>query len=384
MTTDTDQFKEIRPYYDHEARTVINRIINHPELIEAICKFRFPQIHKPMGFLLRPLIRRKLQSQFASIDNVHDFQKQVASYMERMIKNSTSGFTVSGLDQLDPGQSYLFVANHRDIAMDPAFVNYALYLNQSSTVRIAIGDNLLQKPYVSDLMRLNKSFIVNRSAKGIREMMKALTELSSYINHSLLEEHHSVWIAQKEGRAKDGIDATDPAIIKMFYMSRKKKKEGPAFSEVMNELNIVPVSISYEYDPCDEQKARELHAVATEGEYNKAEFEDIRSIVSGISGFKGKVHVHFGHPLKGELPDAETVAEKIDQSIMDHYQLYASNWLALEMLEGYDHISGKPQISDTARQVFTDRINGYAEEYRPYVLRMYANPILNSRGLLTS
>ena len=130
MTTDTDQFKEIRPYYDHEARTVINRIINHPELIEAICKFRFPQIHKPMGFLLRPLIRRELQSQFASIDNVHDFQKQVASYMERMIKNSTSGFTVSGLDQLDPGQSYLFVANHRDIAMDPAFVNYALYLNQ--------------------------------------------------------------------------------------------------------------------------------------------------------------------------------------------------------------------------------------------------------------
>lgn len=384
MTTDTDQFKEIRPYYDHEARTVINRIINHPELIEAICKFRFPQIHKPMGFLLRPLIRRKLQSQFASIDNVYDFQKQVASYMERMIKNSTSGFTVSGLDQLDPGQSYLFVANHRDIAMDPAFVNYALYLNQSNTVRIAIGDNLLQKPYVSDLMRLNKSFIVNRSAKGIREMMKALTELSSYINHSLLEEHHSVWIAQKEGRAKDGIDATDPAIIKMFYMSRKKKKDGPAFSEVMNELNIVPVSISYEYDPCDEQKARELHAVATEGEYNKAEFEDIRSIVSGISGFKGKVHVHFGHPLKGEQPDAETVAEKIDQSIMDHYQLYDSNWLALEMLEGYDHISGKPQISDTARQVFTDRINGYAEEYRPYVLRMYANPILNSRGLLTS
>lgn len=382
MTTDTDQFKDIRPYHDHEAKAVINRIINHPELIDAISQFRFPKIHQPLGFILRPLIRRKLQQQFSRINNVRDFQMQIAGYVTRMIKTTTSGFTVTGLDQLPTDGACLFVANHRDIAMDPAFVNYALYQNNSSTVRIAIGDNLLQKPYVSDLMRLNKSFIVKRSAKGVREMMKSLTQLSAYINHSLLEEKHSIWIAQKEGRAKDGIDSTDPAIIKMFFMSRKKKKDGPAFSDVMNELRIVPVSISYEFDPCDEQKAKELHAVATEGSYNKAQFEDIRSIVAGISGFKGKVHVHFGNPLQGELNSADQVAEKIDQSIMDHYQLFDSNWLALEMLGGYEHISGKPQISDNSRQNFKQRIESYSEEHRPYVLKMYANPILNSRGLL--
>ncbi len=382
-TTDTDQFKEIRPYYDHEAHNVIQRIITHPELIEAICQFRFPQVHKSLGFLLRPLIRRKLKNQFSGIKNVYDFQSQIAAYMDRMIKTSTDGFSVSGLDQLDMDKPYLFIANHRDIAMDPAFVNYALYLNGASTVRIAIGDNLLQKPYVSDLMRLNKSFIVKRSAKGIREMMKSLTELSGYINHSLLEEKHSVWIAQKEGRAKDGIDYTDPAIIKMFFMSRKKKKDGPSFSDVMKELNIVPVTISYEYDPCDELKAKELHTIATEGEYNKPEFEDIKSIVNGISDNKGQVHVHFSAPLSGDLEDAGAVAKKIDQAIYDNYQFYDSNWIALDMLGGHEHLSGKPQISDAKRTAFTERLNSYPEAYRPYILKMYANPILNSRGLIS-
>lgn len=380
-TTDTDQFQEIRPYHDHEAHEVIQRIINHPELIDAICQFRFPQVHKSLGFILRPLIRRKLASQFAKINTVHEFQMQVAGYMARMIKTTTEGFTVSGLDKLDPNKAYLFVANHRDIAMDPAFVNYALYLNGNNTVRIAIGDNLLKKPYVSDLMRLNKSFIVNRSAKG-REMMKAITELSAYINHSLLEDRHSVWIAQKEGRAKDGIDRTDPAIIKMFHMSRRKNTEGLSFSDVINQLNIVPVTISYEYDPCDALKAKELHSVATEGRYNKAEFEDIQSIVNGISGNKGQVHVHFDEPLSGEFNSAEEVASQIDQAILHNYQFFDANWIALEMLGGYETISGKPQLDPSKRSFFEQRLNEQPAEHREYILRMYANPILNSRGLL--
>lgn len=381
-TTAPDPFKEIRPYFDHEAQEVIQRIITHPELIEAICKFRFPQVHNLLGFILRPLIRRKLNAQFSNIKTVNEFQSQISFYMARMIKTSTDGFTVSGLENLDFSKPYLFVANHRDIAMDPAFVNYALYQADQDTARIAIGDNLLQKPYVSDLMRLNKSFIVKRSAKGVREMMKALTELSAYINHSLLEEQRSIWIAQKEGRAKDGIDYTDPAIIKMFFMSRKKKNEGPSFSEVMNELNIVPVSISYEYDPCDELKAKELHTIATEGSYKKPAFEDIKSIVNGISGYKGRVHLHFSTPLSGELEDADQVAQKVDQAILDNYCFYPSNWLALERLGGYDNLSGKPAISDQERKVFNERLAGYPEHYHPYVLRMYANPILNSRGLI--
>ncbi|MFG1488009.1 1-acyl-sn-glycerol-3-phosphate acyltransferase [Oceanospirillum sp. HFRX-1_2] len=381
-TTENDSFKEIRPYYDHEVQDVVQEVINNPELISAICQFRFPQLHKSLGFLLRPLIRRKLKSQFANIKRVDEFQSQIAGYMNRMIRNTTDGFTVSGLDKLDPNQSYLFVANHRDIAMDPAFVNYALYQQGMNTVRIAIGDNLLQKPYVSDLMRLNKSFIVKRSVKGVREMMKALTQLSGYINFSLLEEQHSIWIAQKEGRAKDGIDLTDPAIIKMFYMSRKKKGSGPTFSEVINELKIVPVTISYEYDPCDEMKARELNAVATEGSYSKVEFEDIDSIVKGISGYKGRVHVHFSHPLSGEFEDADDAAAHVDRQIWDNYCFYPSNWLALEQMGEHSHISGKPMISDQERAKFDQRLQQIPESLQPYVLRMYANPILNSRGLI--
>lgn len=383
-TPENDTFKEIRPYYDQEVHGVVQEIINNPELIAAICQFRFPQLHKSLGFLLRPLIRRKLKSQFAGIHSIRDFQSQIAGYMNQMIRNSTEGFTVSGLDQLDDSKAYLFVANHRDIAMDPAFVNYALYQAERDTVRIAIGDNLLQKPYISDLMRLNKSFIVRRSAKGVREMMKALTQLSGYINFSLLEEKHSIWIAQKEGRAKDGIDRTDPAIVKMFYMSRKKKgSEGPTFAEVISELNLVPVTISYEYDPCDAMKARELHALATEGSYSKVEFEDISSIVKGISGYKGRVHVHFGQPLNDGITDADSAAQQIDQQIWDNYCFYPSNWLALEQLGGYEHISGKPMISDQEREQFSQHLNQIPEELHSYVLKMYANPILNSRGLLT-
>jgi len=381
-TPENDSFKEIRPYYDHEVYDVVQEVIHNPELINAICQFRFPQLNKSFGFLLRPLVRRKLKSQFATIKTIADFQSQVASYMDRLIRNSTDGFTVSGLEELDANKAYLFIANHRDIAMDPAFVNYALYQAERNTVRIAIGDNLLQKPVVSDIMRLNKSFIVKRSAKGVREMMKALTQLSGYINYSLLEEKHSIWIAQKEGRAKDGIDLTDPAIVKMLFISRKKKGSGPSFSDVINELNIVPVTISYEYDPCDEMKAQELNALAAEGSYNKGEFEDIDSIVKGISGQKGRVHVHFAQPISGDFENANEAAALIDHQIWNNYRFYPSNWLALEALGGFDHLDGKPTITDQERAKFNQRIENAPEALRPYLLKMYANPILNSRGLI--
>ncbi|MDF5295506.1 1-acyl-sn-glycerol-3-phosphate acyltransferase, partial [Vibrio parahaemolyticus] len=175
------------------------------------------------------------------------------------LNKTTDGVTFSGLDKLDKNTSYLFVSNHRDIAMDPALVNYGLYQSGHRTVRIAIGDNLLKKPCATELMRLNKSFIVKRSAKAPREMMKALGQLSSYIKHSL-DTGNSIWIAQKEGRAKDGNDFTDPAILKMFHVEGRKQKI--SFGEYTRSLKIVPVSIAYENDPCDIAKAKELYEKA--------------------------------------------------------------------------------------------------------------------------
>jgi len=246
-------FDDIRPYNDNEVRPVLDRLFRNDEFIGAITRLRFPRLASPLGFALRPLVRAVLRHQLVRVRDVHDFQMIVERYVTRMIASTTSSFTVSGLERLNRKQAYLFVSNHRDIALDPAFVNYSLHHDNHDTVRIAIGDNLLTKDYASDLMRLNKTFIVKRSVKGPRELLAALRKLSAYIRHSITVDNHSVWIAQREGRAKNGVDQTEPAILKMFALSAGK---GVSVGAALVDLKIVPVSISYEYDPCDLMKAR--------------------------------------------------------------------------------------------------------------------------------
>jgi len=287
-----DKFSDIRPYNDNEIQPAIVRVINNDECLKAIISFRFPKLAKFAGFILKPLLRRYFLYKWGNISCIDEMQKVMGHYMLHMISSTTTKFTYSGLENLDASKNYLFISNHRDIAMDPAFVNWALFSENFKTVRVAIGDNLLSKPYVSDLMRMNKSFIVKRSLSGPREMMKALQHFSDYIFSSLQDES-GIWIAQREGRAKDGFDKTDPAIVKMFYINGKKKKI--PFSEYIKQLNIVPVAVSYEFDPCDQHKAQELFSKEKTGEYQKSEFEDIESIVSGIIGQKGHVHVAFGN-----------------------------------------------------------------------------------------
>ncbi len=226
MTTvhsDNDKYYEIRPYKDDEIQGALERLINDDEFISAILKYRFPKLAAFGGWFLKPLLKSLLKKKWSNVRSVRDAQMQVATYMEKAIKHSSDGVTYSGIDKLDPNAAYLFVSNHRDIAMDPALVNWGLHLHNRDTVRIAIGDNLLKKPCATELMRLNKSFIVKRSAKGPREMMKALGLLSSYIKYSL-DEGQSIWIAQKEGRAKDGNDVTDPAILKMFHVNGRARR----------------------------------------------------------------------------------------------------------------------------------------------------------------
>src|SRR5690606_26160054 len=254
-----------------------------------------------------------------------DFQHVVEKYLTAMIDSTTTTLTVSGLEQLDPQQAYLFVSNHRDITMDPAFVNWSLYHNDCNTLRIAIGDNLLTKPYVADLMRLNKSFIVNRSDKAPREKLKAAKHLSAYIYHSIVNENHNIWIAQREGRAKDGCDKTNSAVVGMFTLNRPKSTD---FKDYIHTLNIVPVSISYELDPCDSAKDRELFHQRSADGYKKEEHEDVKSIATGITGAKGHVHVAFGSVLRGDYQDNDDVVEEIDRQILKNYVLHPSNCFA--------------------------------------------------------
>jgi 1-acyl-sn-glycerol-3-phosphate acyltransferase len=309
-------------------------------------------------------------------------QLVIERYMTRMIERATGGFSVSGLEKLNPTKPYLYMSNHRDIAMDPAFTNYALHRSGYETARIAIGDNLLTMPWVSDLMRLNKSFIVKRSVSGPRELLAASKTLANYIQHSLLEEYAPIWIAQREGRAKDGVDRTEPVIIKMLSMSRDKRSQ--EFAEHIHQLGIVPVAISYELDPCDAMKARELFQKLTEGSYTKGEQEDVASIAQGIAGEKGRVHVSFGTPLGGDLDTPEKVAAEVDRQIISQYCLHPTNLYAYRRLYGADapvptELYLEP--GDCTEADFAARIEAMPEEHRPYALAIYANAVVSKLTL---
>lgn len=368
MTKQQDIYRDIRPYNDNEVAGILNKLLHNDEFINAITGYQFPKMAPKLGWLLKPVVRIVLAGKISDIETVKGFQDLVAGYMKKMIARTTTRLTCSGIDKLDKDESYLFISNHRDIAMDPAFVNWVCYQYGMDTVRIAIGDNLLRKPSVSDLMRLNKSFIVNRSATG-RELMKEITLLSSYINHSI-QAGNSIWLAQREGRAKDGNDATEPAILKMLHMAHRKEY---SFADQIKRLNIVPVSISYEYDPCDALKANELYSIEVEGSYEKTQYEDIASIVKGITGSKGHVHVAFGNVIKTEFDSADTLAQEIDRQIISNYYLHSSNLIAA----GIDADS----INSAARSGFEARIEQVTEGAQDILRQMYANPVLNQKQL---
>jgi len=379
-------FDNIRPYDDSEVRAVLDRILADPELANAISRLKFPRLHGLFGWLLRPLVKRALNQQLANVHSVADFQHVVEKYMASMIDSTTTELTISGLDKLDPKGAYLFISNHRDIAMDPAFVNWSLYHSKANTLRIAIGDNLLTKPYVSDLMRLNKSFIVNRSAKAPREKLKAARQLSAYIHHSIVNDAHNIWIAQREGRAKDGRDKTNSAVIGMLTLNKPKTTD---LNDYVHSLNIVPVSISYEYDPCDGAKASELYQQRTTGSYQKGEHEDVKSIAAGITGQKGHVHVAFGEVLHGHYESDDDVVAEIDRQVIQNYVLHPSNcfaWQALgndtrDLTFSAKHKAFKGAALSEAKAEFDARLAAIPEAHRDIVLHMYANPIASQKAL---
>lgn len=370
-----DPYADIRPYRDEEVSDVLNRLLRDPEFLTTITAFRLGRF-AALSPILRPLVRWLLAGEVRKVRDVRSMQNLIERYMDRMIESTAAGFSVSGLESLDASRAYLFISNHRDIAMDPAFTNYALHKNARDTVRIAIGDNLLTKPWVSDLMRLNKSFIVKRSVSGPRELLAASKKLSNYIRFSVSEENAPVWIAQREGRAKNGVDRTEPVVIKMLSMSRDKQSQG--FGEHIASLGIVPLAISYELDPCDALKAKELHQLATTGKYEKGEQEDVASIGAGIAGNKGRVHVSFGTPLGAEFETPDAVAAEIDRQVIALYCLHPTNVYAYRQLHGRE-VPGNLYLEDgdCTEADFNARIASLPEEHRPYALAIYANAVVS-------
>ena len=388
----SEEFNAIRPFHDGEVSAVLERLKQDKEFLSAISKLKFAKLSglfgSSLGWLLNPLVRWGLARQFSKIASVEAFQLAIEPYLRKQLDASAEHLSVSGLEQLDINKRYVFISNHRDIAMDPAMVNWQLHQNGHDTLRIAIGDNLLSKPYVSDLMRLNKSFIVQRSASSAREKFKAAKLLSNYIYHSVVNDKQSVWIAQREGRAKNGYDLTNQAVLSMIMMAKPKNR---GLGEYLRELNIVPVAISYEFDPCDLAKAVEVIAKETEGDYEKSEHEDVQSIAAGIEGQKGDIHVHFGQPLDSEYESIEEVTAEIDTKIHGGYVLHLTNILAWQTLyqrplnalaglavtaKALDVMSQDAALLlDETRPLFNTRISTMPEPYRTKVLQAYAKPV---------
>ncbi len=362
----------MRPYRDDEVGAVLGRLRVDADFLHALSVYRFPRLSRVASALARRLTAAALRRHWSGVETVRGCQMSFKPYVERLVAQTVTALSCSGLDRLDPDGSYLFISNHRDIAMDPAFVNYSLHLAGSDTVRIAIGDNLLKRRYVADLMRLNKSFVVSRggdASRSRRQRYQALRTVSEYIAHSLSHDRQSVWMAQSEGRAKDGRDRSSEAVIKMLAMA--KRKDQP-MHQYMRALSIVPVAIAYELDPCDALKAKELHARECLGSYVKSEAEDDESIAIGIVGHKGRVHLSYGEPLLGHYDSPAAVVAEIDAHIAANYRLWPTAHFARQLLAG----EAPPPESAS----FVQRIMAMPQAHRRYALAMYANPLRFSEG----
>lgn len=371
-------FDDIRPCRDEEVHDELAKIVNDEKLIDGIIKLRFPHLKSFLNPILRMGIRFYLKREVKGINTIADFQGIVAKSVKGMIADTTDGVTFSGFDKLDPKKGYLFMSNHRDISLDPAFIDYALHQHKFDTVRIAIGDNLLKMQAATALMRLNKSFIVKRSVPSPRDKLREFNHLSHYIGLSL-KEGHSIWIAQREGRAKDGYDRTEEAVLKMIFMHGRTERK--SFAEYMSNLNIVPVSITYEIDPGDYDKAHELNErELNDGKYQKGDLEDIKSIIKGIKGYKGRVSVIAGEPISGGFETPEELATIIDNFIYSNYAIYPSVLLSACKLGMCDE-SKLSSISEEDRAKFEERINSYPENLRERILRMYAAPYDNQKRI---
>ena len=360
------------PYSDPEVAAVLSRLINDKTLIDLIGAWTHPTMMALLPALVRVLVRRGLHKRLAAVDSIAGFQGVVRDYVERLVVSTLDDLTISGLADLDPSQGYLFLSNHRDIACDSMFLNLLRHRAQLKTVFIAVGDNLIQQPFATDLMRLNKSFFINRTGDNPRTVYKDLVMSSAFIQ-AQIDDGDSVWLAQSEGRAKNAIDETDASVLKMLQLSDRKMP----LSEKIRGLNIVPLCLSYEFDPLDVEKARELKAIDATGSYQKAPGEDLKNMALGLSGYKGRVHLNVGRPLDGDYDDLGVVAAAVDRQILAGTQLFPINhWAVSALKPDFSHPAHQPVADAQQIAQFEQRLNRCEVEDRAVWLSIYANPAL--------
>jgi 1-acyl-sn-glycerol-3-phosphate acyltransferase len=368
------KFDEIRPFYDSEVNEALRGIARDP-MMTALMSFTFPDTDKQVW-----------REQFKDIHSISDFQHQFIAYTIRQIlAKSSEGLTTSGFDQLDQNTPYLFVSNHRDIVLDTSLLNLVLLEKEFIMTSSAIGDNLVQKTFLHVLAKLNRNFLVQRGL-SIREQLKSSQTMSEYIEQLLHEEKRSVWIAQREGRTKDGNDATQQGVLKMLAMAAGNL----SLTDYFKTLKIVPISISYEYDPTDSLKMPQLLAQHRDEEYIKGKDEDFMTMLSGVLGQKKRIHLHAGTVLDTELDEIaatvenknkqlQAVAQVIDNSIIQNYKLWPTKFIAYDLLHNTDAYAA--EYTEQEKQLFIRRLEMRIDPSdavsKEFFLAMYANPLIN-------
>ncbi|MCC8359804.1 1-acyl-sn-glycerol-3-phosphate acyltransferase [Salinimicrobium sediminilitoris] len=371
-------YDDIRFYDDAEVQGALKDYVRHP-MIKGLLQFTFPNV----AF-------EKVEEKVLSCNSIRDFQTKIIYHTVQMVlSKSSEGLSYSGFDQLDKNESYLYISNHRDIVLDTSLLNCVLYEADLKMTASAIGDNLVKKPFLLALSRLNRNFLVTRGVSP-REMLKSSQKLSEYIRKLLLEEKRSVWMAQREGRTKDGNDHTQQGVLKMLAMA----KGDDSVAEYFGKLKVVPVAISYEFDPTDVLKLPEILAKRMEQIYIKSANEDFKSILKGALGNKGRIHIAAGEPISTEaLKEIEAKAgsvneqlqvltASIDRRIHYNYKLWPANYIAFDLLNGssmFEEFYNTKQKRQFERRL-TRRVDfKNALEVNSYLL-MYANPVINQKN----
>ena len=366
-----NNYDDIRPYCDNEVSDVLKSLLKYPA---------FPKAIEALLGVNKPLDADELLQVtdiFNNTKTVSEFQEKfiIAKLLHPIFSKTITELTADGLENFSLDSACLFISNHRDIILDPTVVNYYLFKNYGITTEIAFGDNLLINPFVSAIIRLNKSFIVKRNLPLAKQLTESV-RLSEYIWNSL-EMGNSIWIAQREGRAKDGNDVTNPALLSMLSLAKRNEKI--SVSEMCNRIKIIPVSISYEIDPCDSIKALDLYRSETESEHKKSKSDDLRSIVKGIGGNKGRVHCSFSAAIQGEFENEKKLAEKIDYAIQSKYKLWANNYAAYDIL--YNTNKYSDFYKDEDKLFILKRFEFLKPEVKHYALLAYSNPVKNLESI---
>jgi 1-acyl-sn-glycerol-3-phosphate acyltransferase len=368
------KFDTIRPFYDAEINEAILNVIHHP-MMKALMNFTFPDI-----------VNEEWKEQLRKTHSIRDFQCNFIYHtLLKVLEKSSDGLTTSGFEKLEKGESYLFISNHRDILLDTTLLNVALFEHRLVMTSSAIGDNLVKKDFLNILARLNRNFLVQRGLTP-RDMLQSSKTLSEYIGYLLLHEGRSVWIAQREGRTKDGNDATNPGVLKMVGMGSDEEN----LMDYFKKIKVVPVSISYEYDPTDVLKIPQLLAEANNEVYIKDKNEDFMTLLSGVMGQKKRIHIHIGDVLNNELDEIkkgctnsnkqiQALAQVIDESVIQNYKLWPTNYVAYDILnktDTYSHLytSEQKSLFDRRLEMRIDAENPVALQG---LLHMYANPVVN-------